>query len=214
MMKKLVAILLLSVTATATATDDADYNVDNWLFDVYINDKRVGTHQFEVTDTGEQKTVVSEADFKVKFLIFTAFTYLHNNTERWSDDCLLEFDADTRYNDEQIAVSGTRVDGAFRVEKADAAQDLPECIMTFAYWNANFLNQDKLLNPQNGEYLDVSVERVGEDKLEVRGEAVAATKYQITAQDIDIRLWYSDDDQWLALESTAESGHIIRYELS
>jgi hypothetical protein len=29
-----------------------------------------------------------------------------------------------------------------------------------------------------------------------------------------LTLWYSPDDEWLALESVAEGGHIIRYELS
>lgn len=43
---------------------------------------------------------------------------------------------------------------------------------------------------------------------------VDATRFKLTANEIDLTLWYSQDDEWLALESIAKGGHIIRYELS
>jgi len=86
--------------------------------------------------------------------------------------------------------------------------------MTFAYWNPDFLDQPRLLNPQTGEYLDVLVEEVGVEMLEVRGQPVAATRFKLTANDVDLTIWYSPEFEWLALESVAKGGHIIRYELS
>ncbi|MDH3467338.1 MAG: hypothetical protein OES26_15755 [Gammaproteobacteria bacterium] len=86
--------------------------------------------------------------------------------------------------------------------------------MTFAYWNADFLDESQLLNPQTGEYVDVRVEEVGDEMLEVRGQAVAATRFKLTAYQVDLTLWYSPDNEWLALESVAKGGHTIRYELS
>ena len=86
--------------------------------------------------------------------------------------------------------------------------------MTFAYWNPNFLDQPRLLNPQTGEFVDVTVEQLGNEMLEVRGQTVDATRFKLTANEIDLTLWYSQDDEWLALESIAKGGHIIRYELS
>jgi hypothetical protein len=32
--------------------------------------------------------------------------------------------------------------------------------------------------------------------------------------DVYLTLWYSPDDEWLALESVAKGGHILRYGLS
>ena len=49
--------------------------------------------------------------------------------------------------------------------------------MTFAYWNPDFLSQRQLLNQQTGEYVDVEVEQLGTESLEVRGEAVIATRF-------------------------------------
>ncbi len=86
--------------------------------------------------------------------------------------------------------------------------------MTFAYWNPEFLEQPRLLNPQTGDYVTVRVDKIGEEILEVRGKAVTATRFKLSADEIDLTLWYSLDKEWLGLESIAKGGHIIRYELS
>ena len=71
-----------------------------------------------------------------------------------------------------------------------------------------------LLNPQTGEYVDVKVENTGNELLEVQGRSVLATRFKLTARNVDLSLWYSPDREWLALESVAKGGNIIRYELS
>ena len=187
---------------------------NEWNFDVYLDDKKVGTHLFEVVDAEEQRYVQSVADFKVKILFFSAYSYQHTNIERWANDCLLMFDAKTKVNGKPTEVSGQTGAAGFVVQKSDSKELLPACVMTFAYWNPEFLKQERLLNPQTGDFLDVDVELVGTELLEVRGKQVAAQRYKITAKGIDLMVWYSDDDEWLGLESVAKTGHVIRYELS
>ena len=62
--------------------------------------------------------------------------------------------------------------------------------------------------------MDVSIQKVGDEILQVRGQPVAARRFKLTAREVDLTLWYSPNDEWLALESVAKGGHIIRYELS
>ena len=189
-------------------------NADEWNFDVYIDDKKVGTHSFSVSRDGVQQRVESNADFKLKLFFVPAYSYLHSNTERWSDNCLLEFNAMTRINGKQTQVSGTSSGGGFTVQNNTERQLLPGCVMTFAYWNPEFLKQERLLNPQTGEFMDVNVESLGKDALQVHGEPVIAQRYKLTGRNIELLLWYSTDEQWLRLESVAKTGHVIRYELS
>ena len=86
--------------------------------------------------------------------------------------------------------------------------------MSFAYWNPRFLEQPRLLNPQTGEYVVVEVEELGRDVVELDGREIPARSVRLTARQMDITLWYSEDAEWLALESVAKGGRIIRYELS
>ena len=179
-----------------------------------LNDKKIGKHRFEVTDSDGMTRVQSEANFKYTILLIPAFRYEHRNAEQWADNCLMRFEAQTNSNGDRIAVSGERTGGSFTVQSGEAPMVLPECIMSFAYWNPDFLDQPQLLNPQTGEYVAVQVEEAGTDVLQIRGQSISARRYRLTAYEVDLTLWYSEDDQWLGLESVAEGGRIIRYELS
>lgn len=218
MRRKCLGFAMIGMLALAFASPAAELErageVGYWNFDVYLNDKKVGRHEFKVSEAGGEKQVQSEARFKYKILFIPAYRYEHNAAERWTGDCLAEFDASTNANGDRIRVSGSQSEAGFLVERDGMPVELPEGVMTFAYWNPDFLDQSYLLNPQTGEYVDVRVEKVGNETLEVRGQAVAATRFKLTANEVDLTIWYSADDEWLALESVAKGGHIIRYELS
>ncbi len=183
-----------------------------WQFRVLLDGAPIGTHKFALRDTDNSRLVRSEANFNVKFLFFTAFRYQHSNTETWSDGCLRDIDAVTVTNGKEQEVRGAKEEGRFIVNSDDERVALPECVMTFAYWNPAFLSESRLLNPQTGEYVEVDVEKLGSETLTVRSETTTAQRYRITTRDQDLEVWYSADNEWLALQSVAKGGRIIRYE--
>lgn len=185
-----------------------------WDFTVYLDQKKIGSHSFEVTNASGVTRVRSEAKFKYSILLIPAYRYEHSAAERWSNNCLIGLDASTNANGERIRVSGERRDGRFTIVSDDGPADLPGCVMSFAYWNPDFLEQTRLLNPQTGDFVTVRVEEAGIDELEIRGELVRARRFHLQADKLDLTLWYSDDDEWLGLESVAKGGRILRYELS
>jgi hypothetical protein len=203
----------LFVAMQARSAESGEF-VGRWDFDVYLNDKKLGKHLFEVTEVGDMRRVRSEANFKYKFLFIPAYRYEHKNSEYWAENCLTRFEAQTKVNGKHINARGEMNGAEFRVAGEDGMVELPECVMSFAYWNPKFLEQKKLLNPQSGEYLDVKVEPLEPTILEVRGEAISANPYRVTADKINLVVWYSDENEWLALESVAKGDNIIRYELS
>ena len=184
------------------------------LFDVFLDGKKIGYHRFEIAGQESNAAVRSEASFDVKFLFVTAFSYRHNATENWSGGCLDEIEARTDSNGRQLSLVGERTGNSFVVDTGEDEAELPECVTTFAYWNPGFLEQPRLLNPQTGEYLEVEVEELGRDVVELDGREVPARSVRLRARQMDITLWYSENSEWLALESVAKGGRIIRYELA
>ncbi len=201
-------VLSLASNAVASPVDRS------WDFSVMLDGSKIGYHRFELTEDNGQRRLTSEAKFDVRFLFINAFRYRHTNTEVWSDGCLERLEANTRANGKELYVSGLRADGGFVVDDGKQRNALDDCVMTFAYWNPEFLRQPRLLNPQSGEYLDVEVERVGLEPIVVRGEEIPASVYRVTASKMELKLWYSEDNEWLALESVAKGGRILRYELT
>lgn len=205
------SLLLLLSSAVSIAEDSANRTL---LFDVFLDGKKIGYHRFEIAGPQSNAAVRSEASFDVKFLFVTAFSYRHSATENWSGGCLEELEARTDSNGKKLNVVGERTGDVFVVDTGEQEAALPECVMTFAYWNPGFLEQPRLLNPQTGEYLDVEVQDLGRDVVRLDGREIPARSVRLTARQMDITLWYSENAEWLALESVAKGGRIIRYELS
>lgn len=193
---------------------DARTDTRSWDFSVLLDGSPIGYHRFELQPAEDGLELFSEASFDVRVLFINAFRYRHTNRELWEGECLRRIESSTRQNGKRFAVNGARVNNQFVVQAGGSADPLGDCVMSFAYWNPRFLQQSQLLNPQSGEYLPVNVESLGKKEFTVRGEQVLATAWRVTARNTDLTVWYSDNDEWLGLESVAKGGRIIRYELT
>ncbi len=209
--KKFVAAMAACLVASAAGAT-TETSARSWQFDVALDGKPIGFHTFELQQDGTQQVLTTEARFDVKFLFVTAFRYRHENTEIWNDGCLSSIDASTDSNGDMLAVNGTLGDGAFDLESAEGASSLPACVQTFAYWNPEILDAQRLLNSQTGEYEDVEALYEGPDRIDVGGSTVVAYRYRLSARAGDIVLWYSTDETtWLGLEAPAKGGRTIKY---
>lgn len=184
-----------------------------WNFRVFLDDREIGRHDFVLQQQGDTEQVRSIADFEYRLLFVKLYEYQHSNTETWEGDCLASIDSSTNANGDRYRVEGERLERGFLLERGDDQELLPRCISTFAYWKPDFLRSSHLLNSQNGELLEVEVSEPEPDQLMVRGELMETNRYQLQAGEMKIRLWYSETNKWLALESDARGGRVLRYEL-
>jgi hypothetical protein len=180
-------------------------------FEVFLDDEQIGTHSFRLQEEGEGLRLESTADFEVKFLFLTAYAYRHRSQELWQGGCLKEMRSQTDDNGDRYSVRGELAENGFLIV-GDTERVVPErCAMTFAYWDRRILEQDRLINPQTGEVIEVEVTDEGTDRLTVDGRRIEARRYRLTAEDLDIRLWYDDSERWLGLESRVGEDYRLRY---
>lgn len=185
---------------------------EEWLFRVFLDEKEIGYHHFYLDDKGDHLQLRTEANFEYRLLFVTLFRYEHENLETWSGDCLKSVRSRTDSNGDRYTVNGLRFEEGFQVMGSDGGADLPRCVMSFAYWNPAFLEESRLLNTQDGRYLDVEISSPVREELEVRGELVQSVRYRVEAEDLRLDLWYSEQQEWLALESELDGGRMLRYE--
>lgn len=203
--------LLMGWTFSAIA---AESQTHAWNFEVYLDNKPIGYQFFTVIDRAREREVITSAHYDVKLLFVSIYRYVHDATEHWQADCLSGLVANTRDGGVVAGVSARKEGGNLVVS---ATNHTPEkysgCVMTFAYWNPEILKQSRLLNSQTGEYETIRVEALDSDDIEVRGKIIAARHYRISGPKHPIDLWYSEDRQWLALESTLDGGRLLSYRL-
>lgn len=183
-----------------------------WQFEVLLDNKIIGDHQFTVTHTDLERTVVSSASFDVKVLFLNLYRYRHSNTERWQDDCLRSIETTTDANGKSFAVSGEALESEFIITTLEQRNSLNGCVMTFAYWDRDFLEQPILLNAQTGEYESVNVREPQEDTVRFNNVELPAYRVQLETNNGALSLWYgADDNRWLALESITRDGRKLSY---
>ncbi|MEP7102462.1 MAG: DUF6134 family protein [Burkholderiales bacterium] len=195
----LVTFAIFAVTASAESVTPP---TGEWNFRALLDGKPIGQHRFSVSGEGDERKVVSEASFDVKFLGITAYRYRHKATEQWRDNCLTALNSSTDDDGRPESV---------RAEQNDAT--LKGCVMSFAYWNPAIQTQTRLLNAQTGKLEIVQVKRVGSGSVEVRGKPVEATEFRITGAANPIVVWYSAQGEWVGLDSTVAGGRKLSYRL-
>lgn len=207
------ALVCLSVFANAAVA--ADGSEKELLFRVLLDDKQIGFHSFRLAENAGRKTIEINADFDVTFFAIPVYRYDHSNREVWNGGCLETIVSSTDDNGDEYSVAGEMQGDFFKVA-AQGAQNRLEapCVMTFAYWNRDFLEQSYLLNAQTGEYLPVSIDYEGVEQLQIGPQSVEAARYNLRNEDkaLDITVWYGESNgEWLSLESKVGGGRTLRY---
>jgi hypothetical protein len=208
----------VGIFSALTSFSAAASSVDEWRFGVTLDGKSIGYHHFQISERNSHRELVSEARFNVKLLFINAYRYAHDSREQWREGCLHRIAARTDDNGKRNAVNGDLGESGFRIATNGQSAELGPCVMTFAYWDPRMLDATRLLNPQTGEYVPVRIARVGSETLSVRGTNVPANRFRLLGDakiggKLVIDLWYSERQEWLALESTTEDGRRLRYEL-
>jgi hypothetical protein len=202
---------LSSGAATASAAGPAG---GEWDFRVLLDDSPIGEHRFALATTGNERKLVSEARFAVKLLGVTVYRYQHTATEMWHGDCLRRLSSKTDDDGTPEKVSAEPVgDNALAVVTPKGRQSVDGCVMSFAYWNPAIRTQDKLLNAQSGKIEPVQISKAGSGMVDVRGRQVAATRWRIATDAQPIDVWYSQQGDWLGLDSTVSGNRKLSYRL-
>jgi hypothetical protein len=210
-----VAALALSVTLIGDARASTPEVTDTWRFNVLLDDKPIGHHDFIVRRTETGQRVDISADFDVRFLRIPVYSYRHINTETWADGCLRRLDSRTDDNGERLSVSARQSGEKVVIETGEQVQEVhSECVMSFAYWNRDLVSNNELLNAQTGEMVRVNIEPVIATPPAEKLDPAELDAYRITSADgsVQIEVAYArDTGRWLYLESKLESGRVLRY---
>jgi uncharacterized protein DUF6134 len=180
-----------------------------WHFQVMLDGKPIGEHDFTVTGGDDARQVETHAHFVVTVLGVPVYRYEHEDHEHWRGGCLAQIDATTNDNGDHSHVQGNLGQTGFGVSGPRGTSTLSGCVQTFAYWDRRMLSEQHLLNAQTGEYESVRITR----EPEAGGVPGAAEHWRVEGSHLHIELWYSATGEWRALQSRLERGKTLRYEL-
>ena len=182
--------------------------VKSWNFKVLINDREVGTHQFRVTNEGDSLSVNSTMSMDFTVMMIKKVRYQHQANESWQGSCLTSVSSQTNRQGKDVSLKVNAVETGLLVEKdriAEGAEVLAGCVRSFAYWDPQLLQGERLLNVETGEHMPVAISsRVSaEDNI---------THVIIAAPKGDIHLQYDASGDWLSLQTKLQMGAVLKYQ--
>ena len=86
-----------------------------WRFDVLLDGRRIGEHDFTLAQAGDHAEVRSQARFSVSALFVPLYRYQHESRESWRSGCLQRIDARTVDNGAETSVRGERTMDGFEL---------------------------------------------------------------------------------------------------
>lgn len=217
--------------ANTAASADGTPRPGRWDFAVTLDDRPIGRHRFELSadPASGEWTLKSQADYDVKLLGLTVYTYRHSASERWRAGCLAQLDARTDDNGDVTSVQAAPTADAepaapwrIAVRSEDRAitaaaatpQDARGCLMTYAYWNAAALRQQaRLLNPQTGRLDAIQGSPLAAAPVTVAGQTVQAQGWRIRTPKGPVDIWTAPDGRWIGLDATVSGDRRLRYRL-
>ncbi len=182
-------------------------------FKVFLGKDEIGRQRFDISSEGDRTQVRVTAQFTIKLLYITVYTYRHSNVETWEGMCLREIRTETDDNGDSFFVHGIFRNGQLQVQTQAGHWIGEGCIKTFAYWNPEWIKSERLLNSQTGEHQPVSIVAVGEETIPVQGVSTRAIHRRIVTDKFAVDLWYTLNNRWVALEYTTKKGDTLRYTL-
>jgi len=206
------AALLASAALPAAQPADAPGS-RAWHFQVSLDGRPIGWHDFTLAGTAQQGEFASHARLRVTAFRIPVYSYEHQDEESWRGGCLDRIDARTSETGHEYIVHGQQVEDAFDVHGPQGPAALQGCVRSFAYWNPAILEATRLLNAQTGAYEAVRVSRLADGPVRWRGRDVTGRHYQISTPGFRLELWYSAAGDWLALRSHTRDGRVLDYEI-
>jgi hypothetical protein len=206
--------LIASNSIFAAAIKDTPLNEKSWYFKVFLDDNEIGYHQFQLKEFDKENMLQSQANFQVKYFFISFFDYLHNSSEKWTDDCISQMQSVTLENGEKTVIKVQQDEHQTILHTPSGKKNIAQCLRSFAYWDINLLNSEQLLNSQTGEIINVSLIDKGRQDLTVNDQIISSRHYQLRSDSFNIDLWYSDNNEWLGLRSQLPGGQTLTYELA
>jgi len=87
----------------------------DWNFDVFMDDKLIGEHIFQLKEENKFHQLTSNAQFKVTLLSIPVYKYKHLSQELWNKDCLYAIESSTQDGGDDYRVLGKTETNTFKL---------------------------------------------------------------------------------------------------
>ena len=185
-------------------------NFKNIEFDIYRNDKLIGTNQYFFTKKDNILKVKNIINVSVELLGVEVFKISGNGLETYENDQLISYSSQTIQNKKQKFVNLTfnKDEKNFHIEGSSYSGKAAADNIVGNWWNHKILQSRSQISPISGSLKNQKVTFLKKTKLKFKGSDYDVNHFKIVSEDkkIDFDVWYNPSKSLIMKVSYSKKG--------
>ncbi len=203
-MKK--TILFLTIITTFFFSSFLSSHVNHYVnlkyleYEIYLNDKLIGTHSFNFQKNKDKLSVTTQGKFKVNKLGIDLMNYNTKTKEIYINGQLNNYFSETYQNNKRKYVNLTfnKTKKLFEIDGSSFKGETDESKIIGSWWNHEIINKNNQISAVSGRILPQKVKFLGKKELILFGKKYKALKFHFLSNDnealkkkkINFKVWY------------------------
>ena len=169
-------------------------------FDIYRNNKHIGTHIFSFKKSGGQLAVESEINFEIKKLGIVFYSYHVKGTEIYKDGRLIKFNSKTNQNDKHKYVNLKLENGEYTIDGSSYKGKAPTDYELGTWWNHSIVKAKAQISAVSGRIIKQKVTFLGKETIKLGSKSYNTLHYNFSSTDKKLKknkklntdIWYDE----------------------
>lgn len=191
-------------------------------YGLFLNDKLIGSHIFELSKKGSYFSVKSKGEFKVSKLGVLLMNYKTESEEVYKKGKLMKFNSKTNQNDKEKFANIVSInENSFFIDGSSYKGEIDNNAIVGSWWNHEIVSNSKQISPISGRIIEQKVKFIGKESISINGNSYSALHFHFFSNDnepmnkkkLNIHVWY-DSKSLLWIKSRYEKFGTWEYRLN
>ena len=169
-------------------------------FDIYRNNKHIGTHTFSFKKLSGQLTVTSEINFQIKKLGIVLYNYHVKGTENYEDGKLIKFNSKTNQNGKEKYVNMILESEEYNIDGSSYQGKAPINYFLGTWWNHSIVKAPAQISAVSGRLINQKVTFLGKEVIKIGKKTYDALHFNFSSTDkklskgkrLNTDVWYEE----------------------
>ena len=198
--KIIIVLFFVSFPLTTNAHVQHYQDLSRIEFDIYRNNKLIGTHIFSFKKLGDELAVKSVIKFEIKKFGIVFYTYHVEGVEVYKDDKLIKFNSKTNQNGKEKYVNMILENGEYTIDGSSYQGKTPVNYLLGTWWNHSIVNAKAQISAVSGRIIKQKVTFLGNETIKFGDKSYDTLHFNFSSTDkklakdkkLNTDVWYDE----------------------
>ena len=198
--KILVLLFFVSLPLTTKAQVQPYIGVERVEFDIYRNNKHIGTHIFSFERSGNELAVRSEINIKIELFGIVLYKYHLKGSEVYKDSKLIKYNSTTNHNGKKKYVNMLLENNKYIIDGSSYKGEASHEILIGTWWNHSLVKAKAQISAASGRIIKQKVKFLGKEIIKSGEKSYNTLHYNFSSDDkklsdkkkLNTDVWYDE----------------------